>query len=282
MSDRAESSMGERSEDDGEDALELAARLEVLAEENRRLREEYERARQRQYRHTAGALAALGVVAAIGALALSDAREVLLALAATGLFGGVLTYYLTPGRFVVAEVSERIYAATAANGEALVDELGLREDRIYVPVEPDAARLFVPQRADYTLPDGDGPIVVDGGARGLFLESTGSGLFREFDRARTDDLSRSPRDLAEQLADGVVTGFGLAESAGADVDPDGGRATIAITGSVLGEVDRFDHPIAAFLVVGLAIGLERPVGLEVESGDDRADWLVTCRWEPEP
>jgi len=74
-----------------------------------------------------------------------DGREVLFALAAVGLFGGVLTYYLTPGTFVAADVGERIYAAMAANEAAIAGELGLSDDRIYVPAgEPVDARLYVP------------------------------------------------------------------------------------------------------------------------------------------
>lgn len=265
-----------------EDPLELAARVEVLAEENRRLREEYERTGRLRYRRTAGGLAVIGVLAAVSALFAPVGQEVLFALAATGLFGGVLTYYLTPDQFVAADVGERVYAASATNGAALVDELGLREDRIYVPVGPASARLFVPQRADYDVPeDGDGPIVAEADTRGLFLESTGGTLFREFEQGLTADLADSPTALAEQLTDGVAEGFDLVDSVAADVDPDGGRVTVAITGSAFGEVDRFDHPVAAFLAVGFAVGLERPVDLEVAADDGQADWLVTCRWSPE-
>uniref|UniRef100_A0A8A2VL03 DUF7982 domain-containing protein n=1 Tax=Haloterrigena alkaliphila TaxID=2816475 RepID=A0A8A2VL03_9EURY len=261
-----------------DDSYELAAQVELLADENRRLREEYVRARQSRYRSTALGLAAIGVVAVLGGILFPDAREVLVALGATGLFGALLTYYLTPGRVVAADVGERVYAAGAANAAAIADELGLRDERVYVPGGTAPARLYVPQHADAALPEERaGPIVVDD-ARGLLLEATGAELFREFERALTGDLAAEPTPLAAQLTDGLVEQFELARSAAPDVDAADGRATIAINDGAFGSIDRFDHPIPSFLAVGFAAGLDRPVRLEVAPGDDRADWLVTCRW----
>ncbi|NUB91470.1 hypothetical protein HT576_10615 [Haloterrigena sp. SYSU A121-1] len=270
----------EATTDDGR--RELAAQVELLADENRRLREEYVRARQSRYRATAIGLGAIGIVAALGSIAFPDAREVLVALGATGLFGALLTYYLTPSRFVAADVGERVYTASTANVAAIGDELGLRDERVYLPGETAPARLYVPQHADYSLPDERaGPIVVDDDSRGLLLEATGAELFRPFERALTGDLAADPAPLAAQLTDGLVEQFELARSAESDVDAGDGRATIAVSDSAFGPIDRFDHPIPSFLAVGFAAGLERPVRLEIAPGDDRADWLVTCRWDRE-
>ncbi|AGB38642.1 hypothetical protein [Natronococcus occultus] len=266
------------------DRLERAeARAELLAEENRRLRAQHARARRSKYRRTALGLVAIGLCAVAGGVIFPDSRELLLALGATGLFGGLLTYYLTPEQFVAASVGERVYAAWAANGESLAAELGLREDRVYVPDErADTARLYVPARAEFEPPtDADGPVVVDRGSHGLLVAPTGATLFEEFERVLSGDLASRPEPLAVQLADGVVEQFELADGADPDVDAAGGRVTVGISGSAFGAVDRFDHPIASFLAVGLAVGLDRPVVLAVEDGDDRADWLVTCRFEPD-
>lgn len=264
-----------------EEELELAAQVELLAAENRRLRTEYARARQSRYRNTAFGLAAIGTVAAVGGLLFPDGREVLFALAATGLFGAVLTYYLTPGRFVAGEVGERVYAPLAENEAALADDLGLTDDRLYLPREG-TVRLYVPQRPGGELPEARaGPIVTAEGSRGLLLETTGSGLFAEFERSLAGDLATEPAPLGTQLVDGLVEGFELVESADPDADPQGRRLTVAVTNSAFGDVDRFDHPVAAFVATGVATGLDRPVALEVRPGDDRHDWLVTCRWDLE-
>ncbi|MFP8956797.1 hypothetical protein ACLI4Y_08715 [Natrialbaceae archaeon A-CW3] len=270
---------------DGEadDRLELVAQLEVLAEENRRLQEAYARSRQSQYRQTAYGLAILGLVAIFGGLLFPDGREVLFALGGTGLFGGLLTYYLMPTQFVAADLSERMYATMATNYAALADELGLRDERIYVPAgDSTLARLFVPQRAEYDLPeDFSRPIVTGESQRGLVLTPTGTGLFREFERTLDAELASVPTVIGDQLSDGLVESLGLARSATADVDVDksDGRATVAVTESALGPVDRFDHPIASFVATGFAIGLERPITLEVAPGSTQDEWLITCRWE---
>ena len=264
-----------------ETPTELAARAELLAAENRRLREEYARARRSRYRRTALGLGIVGVIAVAAGLIFPAGREVLLVLGATGVFGAVLTYYLSPGRFVAADVGERVYAALATNQAALADELGLQDDRVYLPGnESDAPQLFVPQRIEYDLPtDRSRPIVTDGRERGLILEPTGGSLLTEFKQATPSEPASAPAPLAAQLTDSLVEQFELARSAEPDVDPAEGRATVAITGSAFGDVNRFDHPIASLLAAGFATGLDRPVRLNVDPAGDRTDWLVTCRWD---
>ncbi|ELY62806.1 hypothetical protein [Natrinema versiforme] len=268
---------------DQDDQLALAARAELLEKENERLRDEYTRARQSQYRRTAAGLAIVGILASFAAALFPDSREVLFVLAAVGLFGGVLTYYLTPGTFVAADVGERIYAAMAANEAAIAEELGLDDDHVYLPSNDAAdARLYLPQRSADELPTFDeleGAILTDPDHRGLALEPTGSPLFESFERALTGDLATAPAPLATQLADGIVEQFELAGGAEPDTDASAGRVTIAINDSSFGDISRFDHPIASFLAVGFVSGLERPIRLEVSTGDERSDWLVTCRWD---
>lgn len=262
------------------DRLELAAQVELLREENRRLRAEYARARRATYRRTALGLAAVGLVAVAGGALFPPAREVLVTLGAIGLFGAVLTYFLTPERFVAADVGERVYAACAGNLAAVAAALGLREARYYLPTDgAAAARLFVPLAPEPAFPTEGGPILLEEDRRGLLLEPTGAALFREFERALAGELAPEPAALAAQLCDGLVEGFELARAATPEVDPDGGRVTVAVSGSAFGDVDRFDHPIPSLLATGLAAGLDRPVTVAVDPGDERADWLVTCRFE---
>ncbi|RQH02278.1 hypothetical protein [Natrarchaeobius oligotrophus] len=273
-------------ESNAADEIDDATRAKLLAAENRRLREAYARSRRSRYRKTAAALAVVGLLAlALGALAPS-VREVLITLGMTGVFAAAVTYFLTPGRFVSADVGDRIYAAHATNGAQIVDELGLRDDRLYLPDGDGRARLYVPSSSDPDLDSvadrratTDGPFVLSEPRRGVLLESTGAPLLAEFEAGLPGELGATPTTIAAQLCDGLVEQFELAASADPDVDPAGGRVTVAVENTAFGSLDRFDHPIPAFLAVGLAVGLERPVRLEVAPGGERADWLVTCRFE---
>lgn len=270
-----------RADEESRDTEELRAQLALLREENRRLREAHRRTLQTHYRRTALGLAALGGVALAGAALFPDAREVLLALAGVGLFSGLLVYYLTPERFVAASVGDRVYEAYARTGSDLVADLGLTADRVYVPTG-DETRLFVPQHAAYDVPSADdleGVVVVtdDAQRRGVALHPTGGGLYREFERTVTGEPADEPALLAEQLADAVVEGFELADSASAETDA--GRVTVGVSGPVYGDVGSFDHPVASFVAVGVASALDVPVELDVSSSDDdRVDALVSARW----
>lgn len=267
---------------DDRDPIELAAQLDLLAEENRRLRREYARARQLQYRRTAFGLVGLGLLAIGGAAAFPGSRTVLLALGATGLFAGLLTYYLTPEQFLPAHVGEQIYAAFATTGAALVADLGLTDTRLYVPtgMAADPVRLFVPQQADFELPDGDALtdlfVVTDAErTRGVSVVPTGQALVDEFEQARTGPLPDDRGALTRQLADALVEQFELVTRTRVDVAPDSDRVTVGVSGSIYGAVDRFDHPVVSVLAVGIVRGTDRPVRVSVAAGDDRSEYLIT-------
>jgi hypothetical protein len=275
---------GDDAEDRPADAAERRAQLDLLREENRRLRAERRRLLQTRYRHTALGLAVLGTIALAGAVLFPPARDVLLALAGVGLFGGVLVYYLTPERFIAATVGEATYDALARTGERLVGDLGLTDHRVYVP-KGGETRLFVPQHEAYDVPDADdldGIVVTDDEKRrGLAVHPTGGGLYREFERTVTGEPAEEPPLLAEQLADAVVEGFELADSATGDGEA--GRLTVAVTDPVYGDVDGFDHPVASLVGVAVAATTDVPVEVDVASSDDdRVDAVVTASWESRP
>lgn len=271
------------------DPEDLALRVERLEAEADRLRSEYALVRRQQYRRTAQAFLATGLVAVAGGLLFADARAVLFALGGTGVFAAVLTAYLTPERFLAADVGERVYTALADNGAALVEDLGLGEARVYARADgvgPDGAvdpvRLFVPQHEPWRLPPADAltsPLVVTDAAaeRGISLRPTGAPLLEAFDRARTGPTGESTAALSGQLTDALVEQFELVTAASADVGDDGTVVTVGVTGSAFGAVDRFDHPVVSFLAVGLVRGLETPVTASVEAGGDRADQVVVIR-----
>ena len=271
------------------EASELAAQVDVLQEENQRLREEYARARRTQYRRTALALAGVGLLATLGGVVLPESRTVLFALGGTGLFAAALTRYLTPEQFISASVGEGIYGSLAATEAALVRELGLQDERLYLPgpETPNGVsiRLFVPQQSEYTHPDPSALdtvfVLTDNEAeRGVALHPSGGPLFAEFRQTLSGGLADEPVTLATQLADGLVEQFELAQSVTSDRTDEDRQVTFAISGSTYGAVDRIDHPVASFLGVGTAAGLDRAVTVETKAADgDRADYLVTCSWE---
>jgi hypothetical protein len=269
---------GDRTPDD------LAVQVELLQEENQRLRAAYTQAKRATYRRTAVGLFGVGLLAALGGVLFPDARTVLFALAGVGVFAGVLTFYLTPERFIPASVGERVYAALADTEAGLVSDLGLSETRIYVP-STTGVRLFVPQHDQYALPDHDtlaSTLVVteDDRSRGVALEPTGQGLFEEFDRGRAAG-SDDPAVLVDELSEALVEQFEILEAAQPDATPSEGQATVGVEGSSYGIVGGVDHPVASFLAVGLANGLDRPVRVSTRvSADARVDSWVDLEWSP--
>ena len=262
------------------DALE--ARIELLEAETERLRNQYAQAKRTQYRRTALGLAGLGGVALVGGLVFPAVRDVLVIIAAIGLFGGLLSYYLTPERFVAADVAEQVYETLAENEAALTADLGLSDDRVVLPT-PAADRpatLFLPQDSTAPLPDPaaiEGPLVVTEPTQGLGLTPSGAGLFTEFEATLTAGLGDTPGQIAQQVRDGVVEAFELAEGVDLAVESDAGRVTLACADSAYPTA--FDPPIASLLATALAVGLETPVAVTTRS-DDETDLTVTCQWTP--
>lgn len=269
----------------------LRAQVDVLEEENDRLREEYVRARRSEYRRTALALAAVGLVALGGAALFPEYREVLLALAGTGLFAGTITYYLTPERFVSASVAERVHRAHVANQRALLEDLGLQDQRVYVPTpsKTEPARLFVPQRRNYEAPSGPEHLLVvanEASARGVAFVPTGATLYDAFEQTATDGPADSPDRLAAQLADAVVETFELAEAAGTDADESGDRIVLTVAEPVFGSLDAPDHPVVSVVATGLAVELDEPVTASVEQTGPECrvvfEWGASPAAEPGP
>jgi len=248
------------------EAVELLAEVELLREENRRLRESYVQAKTTQYRRTAVGFAALGLTATLGAAISPAVRTVLLALGGTGLFAAVTTYYLTPERFVAADVGAQIYDALVSTHAAIISELGLEDDHVYVPIGEanTQVRLFIPQHEDYTIPtDRDLQslfVMTDTSSeRGVALTPMGSGLFDEFERALAGPLGATVSDLLPQLREGLVEQFEIVDDLEYDAQESGDRISIELQNDIYGDVSRFDHPARSFIAVGLARGLDTPI-----------------------
>lgn len=263
---------------------ELTVQLELLRERNRQLREEYLRSQQQTYRRSAIGLFVVGVVGIAAGAVFADARTVLFALGGTGVFAGILTYALTPERFIAASVSGSIFDALAADRDAMLDELGLAGTPVYVPA--DSPQLYVPaadspDSGDQPLPSADELthlFVTDAdGEPGVAVTPTGGPLLEEFKRSLTTPLATTPTPLVDQLTEGLVENFELADGVETSVDAAGGRVTIEFDGLAYGRVDRIDHPVCSLIATGLAIGLDTPVRATV---DETTPPLVTFRWDP--
>lgn len=285
--DTAESSEGDGSTESTE---ELAATVDLLAAENRRLRQRVADAQRSRYRGTAVALCGVGLLCGLLGLLTPGAATVLFALGGTGVFGGVLTYFLTPERFISADVGQRVYTATADSFERLCTDLGLSDRRVYVASTAEdrdgteaaatSSWLFVPQTESTTVPEPaafDSALVVEAGHRGLALRPTGSGLFATLETSLTEPLGTTAETLCAQLSDAVVEEFELAQTVEYDTEPAAGRVSVRISEAVYGDGSGFDHPLVSLWAVGLSTGLGTPIETTVTGTEPLA---VTFRWEP--
>jgi hypothetical protein len=257
-----------------------AAEVEVLQEENQRLREQFQQAKQTTYRRTVLAFLGIGVLALGGAALFPDERTLLAAFGGTGLFAAILTYFITPEEFHAASVSEQIYTASARNGQALVSELGLQDHRIYVPVGEKDVRLYCPAHREFMLPDAHAlrstfVVTDDQRERGLALSPTGGGLYSDVEM-RTGETAEL-ESVAAQLADAIVEQFELAHTVSVDVVPASKEARFEITGSSCGQIQSFDQPIVSLLATGIAVHTGEPVA--VEFTEDASDGIVRCLWD---
>ncbi|USZ72089.1 hypothetical protein [Natronosalvus halobius] len=236
-------------------------------------------ARTTRERLTIAGFVAIGVFCFAAGFVVSAGREVLFSLGGIGLFAGVLTYGMTGTRSIDARDGSQVYGTCATNLEAITTTFGSSTERIYVPnpsgVES-GARLFVPADVDSGVQDAAGFSIVDSGERGLVLEPTGATLFQEFERALDEPVANSPELLVEQLIDSLRQRFEFITDADAIVRPDGGTVTITISGNVFGPLNQFDHPVASFLAVGLAVGLDRRISFEAFAVDD-GKWVLEYR-----
>jgi hypothetical protein len=259
---------------EGRDRRDLLEEIASLEAQNRKLRADAARRRQRPYRSTALGLSGVALLAVAGAVFFPAVRDVLLALAGTGAFAAALSYFVTMERFVPFTTARRFYDAFAANVEALARQLDVSASRVYLPTaDPRGVRLYIPQYSDYLVPSGselDAPLVVaeEERKRGLSLVPVGARLFDEFEDASSEPLASAPERLSSQLCDGLTNTFEFASRAEATADDERGTASFGVVSPVWDDFDRVDHPVTSFLGVGLAVGLGEAVELSVESEAD--------------
>ena len=268
--------------------------VELLSDHTDRLRARLRAEREQRDRRAAVAFAGVSVLAAAAGVLLPRGRTALFVIAAVG---GVVAIYLAYlGREPVVDptVDDGVYSATVANASSLIDELGLEGPQVYVPlgdVQPPESpsvpvRLFVPDHPDYDFPDPErlatSHLVTEGPrTRGVSFVPTGGALVERLRSERPDALDGAPLDVARAIGTALVDDFELIGGVNVENAPEGSRVTADVDGSVLGPVDRVDHPVASTVASGLAVALDTPVVVETGSDTGRGDSLVVCRLETE-
>ena len=267
--------------DEQEDPESTIAELEA---ELARLRQEYDAARRTQYQRTAVGLALIGITALAGGAIITPVREVLIVLGITGLFGAVITYYITPETFVAADIGERVSADLAENLGEIVVELGLTPNRLYVPTgTTPPVRLFIPRVDPYSLPDVDTlrdtfVITSENDTHGIALTPAGNRLFDSFEQTRNGPLADDPTPLADQLATGLTDGLELAATVETEQTTEQ-TITVRITETRFGTASRFDNPATSFFAVGLATALDTTVEVEYHDSEEPQTIRATFSWD---
>ena len=264
----------------------LEAELEVLREENRRLRDSYAHAKRTTFRRTAMGFLVVGGLSLVAAFLFPALRTIFIAFAGTGAFAGIVTFYLTPERFVSASVSETVFDTLTAVEQHLVRELELQTETVYVPTasRPETnARLFVPQHVEYAVPDPEqlGELFVTSGVeaeQGISLPPTGDRLYTEFEETISDKFGDTPNTIATRLAAALSEQFELVDETTTEIDAENRSASIALDNPAFGDIHRLDHPVVSLLAVGFATGLDRPVTVETRE-DGRFSGVVTVSWD---
>lgn len=245
------------------------AEVSLLRTENERLRRELKRRTRTTYRRTALALLLVGAVSALAGLVVPAAREVLVIVGAIGIFGGVLTWYLTPETVLSASVAESLFDANASTIIALVAELGLVEESVYVPSTEHVggAYLFLPLHAAYDLPETVESTFLTAGTereRGVALQPTGAKLSRALDHSIGGDVDES--ELPGVVAEAIVEQFELAANADAEIVDD--TLSLHVERPAIAGLDRPDHPVVSLACVTTARSLDQPVRADTVDPDD--------------
>lgn len=200
-------------------------------------------------RNPAPVFGLLGVVLVGGGLVVPAFETLLFAWGGTALFVALLLRFVMTGTAVSATVTTDIYAAMAGN---------LRRD------SPAGDHRYVPDADGVTLVVGDREF--DAVGERLLATSGDDATGGTVEGGTTVDQSSTVEDRLAVLADLLVNDLELATRVHAATE--GEVTTVTVTGSRVGTAERFDHPVASVVGVGLSRALETPVGVKttVENG----------------
>lgn len=266
------------------DSVTPRAQQELLALENRRLREQYNRLQRTQYRRVAVGLLSVGTIAGISGFLYPSVANVGFILSAIGGFGAVLTYYLTPKKFITSSVGQQVSDTYTDFIESFADELGLSGEQVYYPrAETEQCRLLLPKENSNTLPDvttlADTFVITrDGTTHGVAISPVGTRLYREF-VAVTDDIPAEPATQASAVGEGLVESFEIVDSVEMDADVANGRIIADVTGSIFTDNPSIDDPVVSTLAVAIAIATEAPITVSTNQQD--SGYTILYEWTTE-
>jgi hypothetical protein len=228
----------------------------------------------------------VGGLSLVAALLFPALQTIFIAFGGTGVFAGIVTFYLTPERFVSASVSDTLFDTLSDVEQHLIRELELQAEAVYVPTasRPGTnARLFIPQHVEYVVPDPEqlGELFVTSAVeaeQGVSLPPTGDRLYTAFEQAASGELGDDPSAIATQLTAALSEQFEVVYETTIEISDENRSASIAFDTPAFGDIHQLDHPVVSLLAVGFATGLDRPVTVDTRE-DDRFSGVVTVSWD---
>jgi hypothetical protein len=188
----------------------------------------------------------------------------------------VLLYFLSPARFLRAEVADAVALSNARNLDRVLSSLLIDQKGIYIPAEKVGATwLFLPVSGDskvnIVLPRAPGGIFVmpDGGAKGVLVEPPGYGLLA---LAREAGATFTDEGLENEIRDALENSMELAGSVSVKREGDtvlvsmGDLADAGMCAVVRKESPRIctqtGCPVCSFVACMIAEGTGRTVRIE--------------------
>ncbi|OPY26716.1 MAG: hypothetical protein A4E28_02342 [Methanocella sp. PtaU1.Bin125] len=191
--------------------------IEVLKGQRDTLKRKLDAQNRWAIRPAALALFVLGLaILAVWLMTYGDSSTSLLILLAgiTVIVLAVLLYFLSPARFLRAEVADAVALSGVRNLDRTLSSLLIEQKGIYIPAEKvGATRLFLPasggSQVNIVLPRAPGGIFVtpEGGAKGVLVEPPGYGLLA---LARDNGATFTGEGLENEIKDALENGMELA------------------------------------------------------------------------
>lgn len=271
----------------------VRARNQSLLEENRRLRDKCLSTQPSRYRLTAVGFGAVGVLAGAATYFYPGSRELLILIAATGLFAALLTNQVAPAWFVPVQsnIGDNLLTVLSRNEEAVAQQLGVTMTQVYLPTDV-GTRLLLPKESDFDPGylrscierqheehERHCPLVKDGtdDVLGLSFEPSAAPLIEQLEPNQEGASRTSFSESVVRLTELVSESLELVDDVKTEVDKTNGVATFEFTEPAFGSVDQLDHVVVSFVGAGLAQTVSAPVSATVKPSRTNTT-VVSYEW----